>query len=142
MSRLLDSSVLIAALLPKEHLHDQCLRELSRPQVHVYIHALNEVFSTLTGGRLGYQIAAKQVARMIRQHLLSRVSVIALSEEEIMEAQEAAERCGVRGGAIYDYMHFVAAKKAGVEAIVTLNTSDFTHLVRSRKGDPEIRLPD
>jgi hypothetical protein len=82
---------------------------------------------------------------MIRQHLLSRVSVIALSEEELMEAQEAqeaAERCGVRGGAIYDYMHFVAAKKAGVQVIVILNTSDFTHLVRSSNGDPEIRLPD
>jgi hypothetical protein len=36
-------------------------------------------------------------------------------------------------------MHLIAARKAGVEAIVTLNASDFQHLVRT--GDPRIELP-
>lgn len=139
MIPLLDSSVLIAALLPKEHYHHECVSELLRPQAHLYTHALNEVFSTLTGGRLGYQIAANEVTKLIRRQILPRVSVVTLSGDEIMDAQEDAERCGVRGGAIYDFMHFTAAKKIRADAIVTLNRTDFESI--SRHGGPEALLP-
>lgn len=46
---------------------------------------------------------------------------------------------GVRGGAVYDYMHLVAARKGKADVLFTLNLSDFQHL--HREGDPEIRHP-
>jgi len=46
---------------------------------------------------------------------------------------------GVRGGAIYDYLHLVAARKSGAKKFYTLNLSDF--LSFHRPGDPEILAP-
>ena len=45
----------------------------------------------------------------------------------------------VRGGAVYDYLHLVAARKAGVERIVTLDLRHFRALARA--GDPRIEGP-
>jgi predicted nucleic acid-binding protein len=42
----------------------------------------------------------------------------------------------VRGGAVYDYLHLVAARKSGAEAVVTLDRKHFAALVR--EGDPHV----
>ena len=46
---------------------------------------------------------------------------------------------GVRGGAIHDYLHLVAARKVGAQRFYTLNVSDFQSF--HRQGDPEIVHP-
>ncbi|MCX6880214.1 MAG: hypothetical protein NTW21_41385 [Verrucomicrobia bacterium] len=51
---------------------------------------------------------------------------------------EAPDR-GVRGGAIYDYLHLVAARKGGATRLYTLNVTDFQAF--QRPGDPEIVHP-
>ena len=53
---------------------------------------------------------------------------------------KAAQHRGVRGGAIYDWLHLAAARKAGAEVFYTLNLRDFQAL--ARPGDPLIRIPD
>jgi hypothetical protein len=50
-----------------------------------------------------------------------------------------AESRGVRGGAIFDYLHLVAARKAKVQKLYTLNVSNFVAFHRA--GDPEILSP-
>lgn len=50
MSALLDSSVLVAALVSDEHNHAQCLALLLEGGNCIYSHALLETFATLTGG--------------------------------------------------------------------------------------------
>jgi hypothetical protein len=45
----------------------------------------------------------------------------------------------LRSGAIYDYLHLVAARKAGAARLYTLNVSDFRSF--HRPGDPEIVHP-
>ena len=49
------------------------------------------------------------------------------------------ERRGVRGGAVYDWLHLAAARKAGAERVITLNLRDFQAL--ARPGDPRIKAP-
>jgi predicted nucleic acid-binding protein len=139
MSALLDSSVLVAALASDELKHTECLALLLKGGNCIYSHALLETFSTLTGGKLGVRVTADFAARMLSETVLPRVTVIDLSSEENVAALAIAQARGVRGGGVYDYMHLVAAKKAKVTMIHTLNLEDFLHL--RRVDDPEVQLP-
>ena len=139
MSDLLDTSVLVAALVPDEPGHPESLDLLTQGPHCIYSHALLETFATLTGGRLGVRVDAKFAARMLRESILPRVHVIELELQEILAALDEARSQGVRGGAVYDYMHLVAARKANAKAIRTYNVSNFEHLLRD--GDPVIEKP-
>ena len=56
-----------------------------------------------------------------------------------MAALGDSQARGVRGGAVYDYLHLVAAKKAGVDKVLTLDRRNFEALTRT--GDPRIEAP-
>lgn len=131
--------MLVAGLVPAQAGHDELLRQMNEPERVVFVHALNEVFATLTGGTLGFRVDADLAAKLIQERIVQRMQVIVLDEVETSSALAAARSHGVRGGAVYDFMHLVAARKAGVEAVVTLNISDFEPLIRT--GGPKIRLP-
>jgi predicted nucleic acid-binding protein len=142
MSYLIDSSVLVAALVPSEEWHLESKAILEQPGGAVYLHALNETFASLTGGGLGFRADADIAANLIRQQVADRLEVIVLDAQETTEALAQARRHGVRGvrgGGVYDYTHLIAARKAGAAAIVTLNIGDFNAVVRA--GDPPVRLP-
>jgi len=140
MRVLCDSSVLIAALLPSQDHHTASAAVLNgADEVAVHVHALNETFATLTGGSLGFRVDADLAARLIREQIINRAITIILDAEEVTDALGKARARGVRGGAVYDYMHLVAARKGKAEVLYTLNLADFQNLHRT--GDPEIRLP-
>jgi predicted nucleic acid-binding protein len=138
VSVLLDSSILIAALAPDEASHSHCLTLLKGDGNVIYSHALLETFATLTGGRLGVKVDGGLAARILSETVLPRVRVIELHYHEITSALTTSKERGIRGGAVYDYRHLIAAKKAGVAAIYTLNRNDF--LAFQRDDDPEILL--
>jgi hypothetical protein len=81
------------------------------------------------------RVDAEVAATMIRESIVPCVSFVDLSVDEIVEAQRLARQLGVRGGSVYDYMHLVAARKAGAKSLYTINLGDFRHL--HRPGDPE-----
>ncbi len=140
MTVLFDSSVLIAALLPSEDYHAASAAVLNGAETMVvHVHALNETFATLTGGSLGFRVDADLAARLLRERIVARAAMIVLDSEEVTDALDMARAHGVRGGAVYDYMHLVAARKGQADVLFTLNLSDFQHL--HREGDPEIRRP-
>ena len=56
-----------------------------------------------------------------------------------MAALNECEARGVRGGAVYDWLHLAAARKAGAEVLYTLDTRDFQAL--AQPGDPVIAAP-
>ena len=72
--------------------------------------------------------------------MLPYVKTVALTERDVMSAlaqsQSQSQSRGVRGGAAYDYLHLVAARKCGAEALVTLDLKHFSALVR--EGDPRV----
>lgn len=140
MSRLIDSSILIAALLPSEAYHRESLKQIELSDTCIHVHTINEAFSILTGGRLGFRIDADTAAKLIRDRVSGRLEMIVLEGDEILTSLSEARRRGVRGGAIYDFMHLFAARKAGAQAMVTLNITDFAAI--AREGDPEVKLPD
>jgi predicted nucleic acid-binding protein len=139
MKSALDSSVLISALCADDPDHAACRKILLSGRPTIFDHAYSETFSTLTGGRLGFRIPASDAANLLRQQISPRLGSASLCNADLLSAFEEAEARGVRGGAIHDYLHLVAARKAGAKRFYTLNLSDF--LSFHRPGDPEILAP-
>ena len=129
MSIYLDSSVLVAAVVEDEPCHEACLLLLRRKNVATWTHALAEVFSTLTGGRLGLR-ASPAVANQLISSLTSRLRLIDLAASDVMLAIQQADAAGVRGGALYDYLHVLAARKIDAEEIYSLNARHFDAVTR------------
>jgi predicted nucleic acid-binding protein len=134
-----DSSVVVAALRTSEPHYAACTAVLDLGGLSIYLHALTETFSTLTGGRMSPRISPVQAAQLIEVGVLPFVAGVNLTAREYLTAMREAESRGVRGGAIHDYLHLVAARKAGAGKLYTLNVSDF--LSFHRPGDPEIVHP-
>lgn len=135
----LDTSVLLASLDPDEPHHAACDRVLAAGGHQIYGHALAETFSVLTGGRQGRRVGPAVAARLIQESVLPFVQVQALSGKDLMQALAACEARGVRGGAVYDWLHLAAARKARAEVLLTLDRRDF--LAIARPGDPAIETP-
>lgn len=139
MSVFLDTSVILASLDPDEPHHAACDRIVSAGAGKVYVHALAETFSILTGGRQGRRLGASAAARLIEQSVSPYVQAQALSGKDMLAALAECEVRGVRGGAIYDWLHLAAARKAGAEVLFTLDLRDFQSL--ARPGDPRVAMP-
>ena len=122
MKRYWDTSALLSAFW------DSRIEKLSRePDQWTRPHTLAEMFSTLTGGRLGFQFNPADAAEIIRE-LTGQMNFIELTAAELQAALDEAERHGVRGGRVHDWLHARAARKAGVEQLLTENFPDFAGL--------------
>jgi len=122
-----DSSALVEAL------HDETLRErLELSGNLTRIHSLAEVFSTLTGGRLGIRYVPSEASEMVAS-LVKDLEIVELSLEQTLEALASAQKKGVRGGRIHDYLHAAAAFHADAKYLVTLNGKDFKGLIEGLK---------
>jgi len=139
MKSAIDSSVIISALCAGDPDHAACRKALLANRPSVFDHAYSETFSTLTGGRLGFRLPASVAATLLRQQVTAKLISVALETKDLLSAFEEAEARGVRGGAIHDYLHLYAARKAGAKLLYTLNLNDF--LAFHRHGDPEIVSP-
>jgi predicted nucleic acid-binding protein len=139
MSAFLDTSVILASLDPDEAHHAACDRIVSHGGHKAYVHALAETFSILTGGRHGRRLSASTAARLIEQSVVPYVQTQTLTGKDMMAALAECESRGVRGGAIYDWLHLAMARKAGAEVLLTLDLRDFQSL--ARPGDPRIEMP-
>lgn len=136
---LVDTSVVVASLDPDEPRHAACDRLLAAGGHWMYVHGLAETFSILTGGRQGRRLRPSAAADLIAESVLPYVRTVSLSGKEVMAALAGAEARGARGGAAYDLLHLVAARKAGATRLLTLDTRDFQAL--ARPGDPLIESP-
>lgn len=104
-----------------------------------YAHSLAETFSILSGGGHNRRLRPALVAQLIEDSVLPFVQLVHLTGRETMTVIADCESRGARGGAVYDLLHFAAARNADVQALVTLDLRDFQAL--SKPGDPIIRSP-
>jgi predicted nucleic acid-binding protein len=134
-----DTSVLIASLVASETFHHECLRLLETGPHATSDHGLSETFNTLTSGKIKPRFQPSDAARLISANIEDDTRVLVLPLQIRLAAFDEAESRGVRGGAIYDYLHLVAARHHGMEKIYTLNLSHFQSFWRP--GDPEVMHP-
>jgi len=126
-----DSSALVAATM------DASVRQrLGQAGQFSRAHSLSEVFSTLTGSRLGFRVDPADAAEIVHE-LSGMLTFVELNIAEIVAALRTAKQLGVRGGRVHDFLHSVAAKKAGCQLLRTLNTTDFEGLF----SNEELGLP-
>ncbi|MGV3531369.1 MAG: PIN domain-containing protein [Chthoniobacteraceae bacterium] len=135
----LDSSVIVGAIDRNDPAHVACRHLLLSGEFCIHAHALSETFSTLTGGRLKVRTSSAHTASVLRDWVVPRLVVTTLDAADLLRAYEESSARGVRGGAIHDYLHLVAARKAGAPMLYTLNIGDFQTFYRI--GDPKIVKP-
>ncbi len=139
MITFIDTSVLVAAAVATESFHKECNRVLDETGLGMFAHGLAESFSTLTGGRKGFQMPASLASSLLEEDYAPQIVFTSLTPTEMLRAMREAESRGVRGGGIFDYLHLVVARKAKATKFYTLNISNFRACYRP--GDPEIVHP-
>jgi len=130
MKVLLDTSVLVAALVGSHPAHDRALPWLVRAKegrldLVVASHTIAELYAVLTTLPLSPRIAPGVARRLIQENIESTATMIALSNAEYLAVVKRMSELGLAGGAIYDALIAKAAQKAEVKQIVTLNSGDF-----------------
>src|SRR5687768_8731200 len=114
-----DSSALVFAL----H-HENILKSIAKPDHFTRIHAVAEMFSTLTKGVM-YRYPAEDASRMIEE-LAGNLTLVELSYAEVISATKMAKKLGVRGARIHDLLHSVAAQRVSADILMTLDTAGFS----------------
>ncbi len=121
-----DSSVLVAAVVVEEAHHGRALKALAESsEGFTSTHAVAEVFSTLTSGRLDIQLSPNDALLVIETNVCQRLEIIELALADYLEAIRGSQRVGARGGAIFDMLHLQAARHCKAARILTLNLRHF-----------------
>jgi len=127
MKAFFDTSALVPVFYG-DHVHHQASLELfiqfKKSTGCCGAHSLVEVYSTLTRMPGKHRISADQAMLFIAS-IRERLSIIALSGEEYVEALQVAAGLGIVGGGIYDALLAYCATKSKAEAIYTWNVRHF-----------------
>jgi predicted nucleic acid-binding protein len=126
----LDTSVLVAAVLV-QHMHYEpslaVYRKTQKAQACCAAHSLAEVYATLTRLPGEQRMGCEQVL-LVLADMRTRLTTIALDEEDYVSAIASAAAEGVLGGTVYDALLARCALKANVATIYTWNVSHFQRL--------------
>lgn len=133
-----DTSVLVAGSIqahPEFGRSAAWLDAVDRGEVELTwtVHAYAEAWSVLTRLPLVERLDPSAVSSVL-ESLISLRSPLELTMSDYIDAALRCAEAGVRSGAIFDALHLVAAERAGVECILTLNVKDFDRL------SPRIRV--
>ena len=128
MKVLLDSSVLIAALLP-DHVHHGSAHawlvqaKLGTFEFVVSGHTLAEVYSVLTRLPRTPPISPTDAWRLLRENIISSARIVTLSD--YIDLLTQLSQRGISGGAVYDAIIARAAELAQVDRLLTINKAHF-----------------
>jgi predicted nucleic acid-binding protein len=130
MKVLLDTSVVVAALVETHEAHERALPWLQRAhrkegETLVAAHTLAELYAVLTRLPLRPSISPELAWRLIRDEVAAHVTVVSLSPEDCLAVLEHLSDLGIQGGATYDALLAYTAWKAGVDYLITLNAKHF-----------------
>lgn len=136
MRILLDTSVLVAAMVPTHPEHARSLPWLQRIKVGADVgvisaHTLAEVYSVLTSLPHRPRISPSVAQQLIQRNILPVFEVVALSESDYRTLLAFLVSAGVAGGATYDAVILHAAAIGKADQIVTLNSRDFRRVYPS-----------
>jgi len=129
---LFDTSVIIAALLPKHPSHTPCFgklqaAKLSQIQGYLSTHSLAEIYSVMT--RIPSQPRiSPQEAQLLIESCLRSLEVISLEATDYQIAIAQMVALSLPGGAIFDALIAQAAVKVSADRLFTLNPGHFTRL--------------
>jgi predicted nucleic acid-binding protein len=133
MKVLLDTSVLVAAVVQAHPMHGRALPWLARArrgefQLFVASHTLAEMYAVLTTLPVRPRISPGTASRLVFENVARPARVVALTAADYRTTIMQLARGGFSGGIVYDALIARAARKAHVDQLVTLNAEDFRRL--------------
>lgn len=123
MTVFVDTSVLVAAMIQSELGHTESRTTITSQTCGIYAHGLAETFSALTGGRKSFRIRPSLASELLEDHFIPRLTITSLTPTKTLRAMRDAETRGIRGAAIFDYLHLVAARKSKARTPNTTTSS-------------------
>ena len=130
MKVLLDTSILVAALVRSHPEHDRALPWLARARTGevrlvVAAHSLAELHAVLTALPLRPRISPQTAGRLREENLPASTELVALDASEYRTVVAKMAELGLASGVVYDALIARAAELAGVDRLVTLNEGHF-----------------
>ena len=130
MKLLLDTSVLVAAMVDSHPAHERALPWLQKVKngTHtgfISAHSLAELYSILTTLPIKPQISPTDANRLIHHNIIKSFEIVTLSDEDYIEVIERLSKLEIMGGATYDAVILRAAENVNVDQVITLNAKDF-----------------
>lgn len=130
MRALLDTSTLIAAMLPDHKHHALALPWLSRAKSGAFEfvcsgHSLAEIYAVLTRLPRTPPISPAEAVRLIQENIPAHARIQALFGDDYVLLLEWLAQNRIGGAAVYDAVIARAGELAGVDYLVTLNVADF-----------------
>ena len=130
MKVLLDTSVLVAAVLEKHPDHARALAVLDRVQTKkdegfISAHSLAEMYAVLTRLPSPFRHSPEQALLSVDENVAGHFKTSHLVGAEYMAFIREAALNGIQGGTIYDALLLKCAAKTGVDRIYTLNLNHF-----------------
>lgn len=134
MRVLLDTSVLVPALVPTLSQHEKAFPHLEsahRGETSLLIssHTLAECYSSLTTLPISPSVTPGQARRLIEENVTDVAEdVIELGGHEYMKVLQRMADLGLESGAVYDALHVRCAEKASADELRTFNGRDFRRM--------------
>lgn len=130
MRILLDTSVLIAAMVESHPAHIRALPWLQRIKAgtdtgFVAAHSLAELYAILSILPVQPRISSATAHRLIKRDVLDICQVISLSVQDYVAIIDHLSKSNIVGGVIYDAVILYSAFKVEIDRILTLNKKDF-----------------
>jgi predicted nucleic acid-binding protein len=144
MRILVDTSVLVAALVQPHPLHERALlwfKKGAAKQFELIIssHTFAELYAVFTTLPVSPRITPAVAWRLIHENIEPISSVVSLSTSDYFSTIKRIRDLGLPGAIIYDALILRAAQKSRVEQVLTFNVKDFRRI--SSGGDPQIFEP-
>jgi predicted nucleic acid-binding protein len=145
MKVLLDTSVLLAAVIEKHAAHGRAFAVLEgvqngKDEGFVSAHSLAELYANLTKLPPPFRHSPEQALLTIEENVLKYFKISSLSGGDYSALIREAALAGIQGGTIYDAVLLKSATKAEVDQIYTLNLKHFEAVTPKNFG-PELLVP-
>jgi predicted nucleic acid-binding protein len=139
MKVLLDTSVLLAAVIEKHAAHERAFAVLEgvqngKDEGFVSGHSLAELYANLTKLPPPFRHSPEQALLTIEENVLKYFKISSLAGSDYSALIREAALAGIQGGTIYDAVLLKSAKKAEVDQIHTLNLKHFETVAPKNSG--------
>ena len=133
MKILLDTSVLVAALVGPHPQHSRALPWLKKAkeeefEMVVSSHTIAELYAVLSTLPVSPRISPGLALRLIQESVLPSATVLALSSSDYLSTIKRMSELGLSGGTVYDALIVKAAQKSEADRILTFNVNDFKRI--------------
>lgn len=133
MKVLLDTSVLVAAVVEQHQSHENSYAALDRVQRgkdegSVSAHSLAEMYAVLTKLPPPFRHTPEQACLSIEENVTRHFQISALEASDYVALVREAALAGIQGGTVYDSIVLRCALKSKVQRMLTLNLKHFQNL--------------